>query len=522
MNNLKKIIGLVLVSALALVHFDSFAKNSAPMARAMGQGKELRVAEANVDAVIEAQTAQVQQVTADAEKVKMDAQAAIEAAQDDVAQGKISRAKAAVIIGEQKYAIKKADETLTQVTNEAAEKVAEAEGYLSRFVTGVKSWYYGPEEAREVARARVTQLEEDLLAVEDEYTELIKNARGNRNKSSLKAELEGIKVEFKNEIQKQNDIAEGRMSSQKFWRAVGVAGAVVGSAAAYGAYRYFGGEALPPVSVPGALEPKTEDTSEGVKYDIPPTMKEIKANIQNTASDIYQAGQQGITALSERAEGIRTQLPTSAEGQIAIGQGKYKQAQANLATQQAKINEANAEYTRIEEERAAREAERQQKIADLKAEEDARIAAREQHKKDLEAKRQQAANRNKTPGQLKRDAEKAKQQEEAGSGLRGFAAKRTENARSIKNSRELESTQASINALEKNRVTKQEALTKQQVQLDTLQADLNKLEKGSPARMKKELEMLKQSGKVSTATKQRDDVDARLKFYRDKAAELQE
>lgn len=533
MNSFKKIIGAVLLSAIALVHFDGFAKVTT---RAMQSDKEIRVAtEKDVDAVIEAQTAQVQQMTADAEKVKMDAQAAIEAAQEQLEQGKISRAQAAAIVGEQKYAIKKADETLLQVTNEAAQKVAEAEGYLSRFVSGVKSWYYGPEEEREVARARIMQLEEDLEATQDEYSELIKNARGNRKKSSLKAELATEEEAFKNEIQKQKDIAEGRMSSQKFWRSVAKVGAVIGAGAlltgaTVGAYRYFGGEALPvvvptPPSTGTGTPPVGEEVKE-VKYDTPPTLKDITESVKQTASNIYQTGQQGVTALGENIEDIRQRSPFSQEGQAAIGKGKYEEAQANFAAQQARqqaqTDQANEEYMRREQEIADREAARQQRIADLKAEDDARIAAREENARKLAEAKQQRADRNKTPGQLKKEAERAEERRKAGSGARGWADQRAQEAQRQKNSKELAATNKSIKALEEERLTKQEALTKQQAQLDTLKADLNKMEKKAPGRMKKEHEILQQSGRVSKATKARDDVDARLKFYSDKAAELQE
>lgn len=498
MNNLKKIIGLVLVSAIALVHFDSFAKNSAPMARAMGQGKELRVAEANVDAVIEAQTAQVQQVTADAEKVKMDAQAAIEAAQDDVAQGKISRAKAAVIIGEQKYAIKKADETLTQVTNEAAEKVAEAEGYLSRFVTGVKSWYYGPEEAREVARARVTQLEEDLLAVEDEYTELIKNARGNRNKSSLKAELEGIKVEFKNEIQKQNDIAEGRMSSQKFWRAVGVAGAVVGSAAAYGAYRYFGGEAMPPVSVTGTLEPKIEEPKIEQQFDTPPTMEDIKAKAQN----IYQTGQQRITALGERVEEIRTQLPTSSEKQIKLGQGRVEELQAEVARKRQAAQDAQEEAARLKE-------------------------AREQNERDIadknEAKRQRSLTEEQMAKEEARTPEQKKKEAFSRSGAQGMLNRRTENRQAATQQKQinaqLSSTNRHIKQLEEVQPQAEIWAQQQQAKLDNLRAEKEGL-KGS-ALTRKSRAIVEQEMVTNKANETLNSINKDLESSRAKAAELQ-
>jgi len=271
MEFIKKIFIAAAVLAAFALYTDSFAR----VTKKAGLAKQVKqtvapVAEsaADVEIVVSTEREKIEQAVVDTEKIKTAATLAINDANEQLAQGKISYIKAAQIIGEQQYVIEQAKRQLAQLAGKSIEKVQDAENqesYLTQLLSGAQAakagllegiGYSSTAQQKAIAQAVIDELKSQLLILEKEYAKKIDAASNAQDKAKLSQELDTIKRDIEKEIYRQQTITEEVTSTNKklFWSAVGLAGAAVGAALAY---QYLGTEA-PGVIITGTVTEKQQ------------------------------------------------------------------------------------------------------------------------------------------------------------------------------------------------------------------------------------------------------------------------
>lgn len=231
MDSLKKMCVAIVLCAATLFQVDVYAKQAISTSSAPTKA----LVDAEAEEVIDEEAAKLNQMTQETQDIIDGANEVIRTTGDKFRRGEISRVRSATIVGEQNYIIKQAKKQLEQARQDAIDKVKEISaqaGYsLGGLVSGIKSWYYGPEEMRSAAESALNELQKGFKDAQAEYAVKMQ-ATDPQAAERYSNEWSTIKQDFENEINKQKRIVSGGMSTG-FWTAVVGAAAVVGGAVAY-------------------------------------------------------------------------------------------------------------------------------------------------------------------------------------------------------------------------------------------------------------------------------------------------
>jgi hypothetical protein len=371
MKFIKKILIAAVVLAAFALHTDSFAR--ARVTKKTGLAKQVKqtvapVAEPieDVEIVVSTEREKIEQAVIDTEKIKTAATLAINDANEQLAQGKMSHVDAAKIIGEQQYVIDQAKRQLAQLAGKSIEKVQDAENqesYLTQLFSGAQAakagllegiGYSSTAQQKAIAQAVIDELKKQLDSVSTDYAKKIEAASNPQDKAKLLQELDTIKRDIEKEIYRQQTITEDVMSTNKklFWSAVGLAGAAVGAALAY---QYLGtetpelGATIKDVPMPPSAKESSRDLIESLRIvedengnrqlmriapkDTTPTQTSIKQ--PETPSVPSTQGQPEIPQLPEvepipGIEDEQTEAPSTAQKMIETARNAASQAYGTI------------------------------------------------------------------------------------------------------------------------------------------------------------------------------------------------
>jgi hypothetical protein len=243
MKIMNKLLVLAGLAAVLLINVDCFAKK-----RVRTRIQANTQAAPSEPVVVEA-TEEVKAATAQAQVTIADAEQKIAAFRKQLETGDISPVDASKNIGELNYAIEQAKKQLAEFTSEKVKEVeaaqAQEEGYVSRFVSGVKdfgariaapfkSGYGYSEKEKTIARAIIAELQDQLKSIEEGYAIAKKQATTTDQKNQIMRDYDPIIQQIREEIRNQQVITGEVMSRNRklFWASVGTAGALAAGAAA--------------------------------------------------------------------------------------------------------------------------------------------------------------------------------------------------------------------------------------------------------------------------------------------------
>ena len=325
MKNIKSFIYAVVCLAALCLQANVCAKQTGNM------GAEARV-EVNNAAQM------VNEASLAAQVIKLEAEKAIDQAEGQLKNGKITPAEAAKIIGQNRFKISQAEEELAALTEDTIEQL----GLGQRFIAGVRNVGQG---AVSLARTGYIYSEEEKAIA----LEIIKELEARLENSENLEEQD--RQELENALAEQRAIAGEAMSStmKRFWAAVGLAGAVSGAALA--ARSYFTtptGLSAEEMQKAGEEmiaradeERRMERAVEGMEY--PPTFWEnIKAGWSSRfPSESKQAYLERVNRNPEVNEvsGLETRSP---EEQDAFAKKQWENAKESVGNAAASVQQSIA------------------------------------------------------------------------------------------------------------------------------------------------------------------------------------